>query len=68
MGYAFNKFRERKLDAFYRRNLAGLPYYEDPEKAIDIRTAFFHLDEDQDYKPSLFYPGKVIECKPDGVL
>ena len=62
------KFQDSKVNSFIRSNLAGLPYYSDSNKVIDLRTAFFHLDEDQDYNPSLFYPGKAINFQPDGVL
>ncbi len=48
--------------------MTGLPYYKDYEKVIDLRTAFFHLDDDNDYKPTLFYPGKIVNFQPDGVL
>lgn len=64
----FTTYEQGKVDAFIKNNLAGLPYYNDRTKVIDIETAFFQLDDDNEYKPTLFYHGKTANFRPDGLL
>ena len=64
----FGKIEHGKLDAFYKNNLAGLPYYSDKARVVDLETAFFALDDDNNYKPTLFYHGKTANFRPDGLL
>ena len=64
----FGKFENRRITEFYKQHAAGLPYYAKVENVVDLNTAFFFPDEEQDHKPSLFYPGRSINIRPDGVL
>ena len=35
----------------------GVAYFERPEDVVDLSKVFFHLDDDQDFKPSLWHHG-----------
>lgn len=66
--FVCSKLEQRNIADFYKRHIPGLPYYTEVHNVIDINTAFFFPDEEQDYKPSLFYPGRSVHIRPDGVL
>ena len=53
---------------FLQDNKTGLPYYNNENSVINLEKVFFYLDEDRNYQPSLFYPGKRFDFKPDGLL
>lgn len=65
---SFRYYEDMKVFDFIRQNLKGLPYYEDRKRVIDLRTAFFFLDEEKNFTPSLFHPGKMANFQPDGLL
>lgn len=38
-------------------NLHGCAYYEDPKDVVNLNKIFWHLDEEDDFKPSLWHHG-----------
>ena len=62
-------FYRRNLDNFLIENSKGVPYYNEKKNLIDLNRTYFFLDDDNDFKPSLWYHGRVNGfSKPDGLL
>ncbi len=65
----FNRQYKRNLNNFLVENSAGVPFFNDKKNLIDLNKTYFFLDDDNNYKPSLWYHGRVNGfVKPDGLL
>ena len=63
------KMSQSSLDSFKSELAKGQPYFESPKDVVDLRRTFFFVDDDKNYSPSLFYPGRNLDkLKPCGLI
>lgn len=64
-----NRYYKKKVDKYLGENCEGVPFYNEKKNLIDLNRTYFFLDDDNDFKPSLWYHGRVNGfSKPDGLL
>ena len=43
---------------FMVENSKGLPYFIDSKKVVNLNKTYFHIDDENNYQPSMFYDGR----------
>lgn len=57
MNIVFNSVLYKSLSPNFYPLFNGVAYWDKPEDVVNLSTAFFHLDDDQNFKPSLWHHG-----------
>ena len=69
VNFYFERYYKRKLHEFLGENSKGVPFFNEKKNLVDLNTTYFFLDDDNNFKPSLWYHGRVNNfVKPDGLL
>lgn len=54
-------WRSNERDAFISSKLSGMPYFEDKRSLINLDNAFFFLDDNRGFVPSLLHHGLFVK-------
>merc|ERR1711976_689935 len=64
MGFGSRYVFQMQNTQTYNSIMNGLPVWDDPQEAVDLSRRFFHLDDDNNYQPSLFHHGLTKSFAP----
>ena len=57
-GVLINKYISSDLQNFFVGKSAGIPFFKDASKIVNLEKTFFFLDDDNNFNPSMFHHGR----------